>query len=159
MKEEEKLLRKSSPKKKDEEKKVSRKSKKVNEGRSRLSSISKIQEKIRKRLSRNIKVKDSPPKRERPSEQYWSCTPKMGSFDNTSDTTLFSLARSSSMRHGPPKTVSAQFQASLVSLMERLEKTNPFFVRCIKSNGKKVLPTMIGLSEKRPYFYIFTVGS
>ncbi len=42
------------------------------------------------------------------------------------------------MRHGPSKTVSAQFQTSLISLVERLEQTNPFFVRCIKSNGEKV---------------------
>lgn len=52
---------------------------------------------------------------------------------------LHSLARKPSIRHGPSKTVSGQFHMSLVSLMERLEMTNPFFVRCIKSNNSKVI--------------------
>lgn len=51
---------------------------------------------------------------------------------------LHSLARKPSLRVGPSKTVSAQFHMSLVSLMERLEMTNPFFVRCLKSNNSKV---------------------
>lgn len=37
-----------------------------------------------------------------------------------------------------PMTVSAQFQASLHSLMDTLNQANPFFIRCIKSNANKV---------------------
>ncbi|XP_065224768.1 unconventional myosin-IXAa-like isoform X2 [Planococcus citri] len=37
-----------------------------------------------------------------------------------------------------PLTVSAQFQLSLHSLMETLNQANPFFIRCIKSNGEKI---------------------
>lgn len=35
-------------------------------------------------------------------------------------------------------TVTAQFQQSLHSLMDTLNQANPFFIRCIKSNGNKV---------------------
>lgn len=35
-----------------------------------------------------------------------------------------------------PMTVIAQFQQSLHSLMDTLNQANPFFIRCIKSNGK-----------------------
>lgn len=111
---------------------------KKKEDGTRRSSISKIHEKLRRHLSR--KGKDSSPTvKERPSAQYWSSAPRLKNLEVSGDpSTLTCLARSSSMRHGPPKTVSAQFQASLISLMERLEQTNPFFVRCIKSNGEKV---------------------
>lgn len=101
---------------------------------SRLASISKMQERLLKRLSR--RSKEAPEMRERPSNQYWSSAPRI-MYDGSSIGPS-SLVRSSSMRHGPPKTVSAQFQLSLILLVERLEKTNPFFVRCIKSNGEKV---------------------
>ncbi|XP_058824121.1 unconventional myosin-IXb-like isoform X2 [Topomyia yanbarensis] len=37
-----------------------------------------------------------------------------------------------------PLTVTAQFQISLVALMETLNQANPFFIRCIKSNPNKV---------------------
>lgn len=37
-----------------------------------------------------------------------------------------------------PLTVTAQFQLNLHSLMDTLNKANPFFIRCIKSNGQKV---------------------
>lgn len=37
-----------------------------------------------------------------------------------------------------PQTVAAQFQQSLHSLMDTLNQANPFFIRCIKSNGNKV---------------------
>ncbi|XP_034242565.1 unconventional myosin-IXAa-like isoform X3 [Thrips palmi] len=37
-----------------------------------------------------------------------------------------------------PMTVTAQFQQSLHSLMDTLNQANPFFIRCIKSNGDKV---------------------
>ena len=47
------------------------------------------------------------------------------------------------MRHGPPKTISGQFQASLLSLVDRLEVTNPYFIRCLKSNGEKVRITTL----------------
>nr|CAD7430807.1 unnamed protein product [Timema monikensis] len=36
-----------------------------------------------------------------------------------------------------PLTVTAQFQQSLQSLMDTLNQANPFFIRCIKSNGNK----------------------
>ena len=37
-----------------------------------------------------------------------------------------------------PLTVTAQFQQSLHSLMDTLNQANPFFIRCIKSNGNKI---------------------
>lgn len=37
-----------------------------------------------------------------------------------------------------PLTVAAQFQQSLHSLMDTLNQANPFFIRCIKSNGNKI---------------------
>ncbi|XP_024085498.1 unconventional myosin-IXa-like isoform X2 [Cimex lectularius] len=37
-----------------------------------------------------------------------------------------------------PMTVTAQFQQSLLSLMDTLNQANPFFIRCIKSNSNKV---------------------
>lgn len=37
-----------------------------------------------------------------------------------------------------PMTVTAQFQLSLHSLMDTLNMANPYFIRCIKSNGHKV---------------------
>ncbi|KAJ8714511.1 hypothetical protein PYW07_002736 [Mythimna separata] len=37
-----------------------------------------------------------------------------------------------------PQTVAAQFQHSLSALMDTLNQANPFFIRCIKSNGEKV---------------------
>ncbi|XP_055550610.1 unconventional myosin-IXa-like isoform X3 [Wyeomyia smithii] len=37
-----------------------------------------------------------------------------------------------------PLTVTAQFQISLIALMETLNQANPFFIRCIKSNPNKV---------------------
>ncbi|XP_029433068.1 unconventional myosin-XV [Rhinatrema bivittatum] len=39
-------------------------------------------------------------------------------------------------RYKPP-TVAAKFQQSLLELMEKMERCNPFFVRCIKPNNKK----------------------
>ncbi|XP_050989221.1 unconventional myosin-IXb isoform X2 [Labeo rohita] len=36
-----------------------------------------------------------------------------------------------------PPSISAQFQASLSKLLETLRKAEPFFVRCIRSNGEK----------------------
>jgi len=36
-----------------------------------------------------------------------------------------------------PPTVVAQFQSSLLELMETLNKSHPFFVRCIRSNAQK----------------------
>ncbi|XP_051893630.1 unconventional myosin-IXb isoform X3 [Pristis pectinata] len=37
-----------------------------------------------------------------------------------------------------PPSISAQFQASLNKLMEALGKAEPFFIRCIRSNAKKL---------------------
>lgn len=51
---------------------------------------------------------------------------------------LVSSSSSSSSSRGSTKTVSAQFHTSLVALMDQLEKTQPYFVRCIKSNNNKV---------------------
>ena len=50
------------------------------------------------------------------------------------------------------QTVGAQFQHSLQSLMVALNKANPFFVRCIKSNRLKVFKQLIlnpQLSKKK----------
>ncbi|XP_062999566.1 unconventional myosin-XV [Elgaria multicarinata webbii] len=44
---------------------------------------------------------------------------------------------STSRRKFKPQTVAAKFQQSLLDLMERMERCNPFFVRCIKPNNKK----------------------
>ncbi|KAI1233666.1 hypothetical protein IHE44_0004107 [Lamprotornis superbus] len=51
-----------------------------------------------------------------------------------------SLIRRSSTRTRRYKapTVAARFQQSLLELVERMERCNPFFVRCIKPNNKKV---------------------
>ena len=66
-----------------------------------------MQEKLRKGLSRNFKNKELVPKqaRERPSDKYWSPSPRIKILDGTSlvDGRLCPLARTSSMRHGPPK--------------------------------------------------------
>ncbi|NWR22463.1 MYO15 protein, partial [Emberiza fucata] len=50
-----------------------------------------------------------------------------------------SLMRRSSTRTRRYKapTVAARFQQSLLELVERMERCNPFFVRCIKPNNKK----------------------
>ena len=102
-----------------------------------------MQEKLRKRLSRNFKNKELVPEqaRERSSDKYWSPSPRIKILDGTSlvDGRLCPLARTSSMRHGPPKTISGQFHASLLSLVDRLEVT----IRCLKSNGEKVRITTL----------------
>lgn len=51
-------------------------------------------------------------------------------------------------------TVTAQFQQSLHSLMDTLNQANPFFIRCIKSNGDKVrlYPHFIATSSVFVYF-------
>ncbi|XP_008933698.1 PREDICTED: unconventional myosin-XV-like, partial [Merops nubicus] len=50
-----------------------------------------------------------------------------------------SLARRSSTRTRRYKapTVAARFQQSLLDLVEKMERCNPFFVRCLKPNNKK----------------------
>ncbi|XP_028842547.1 unconventional myosin-XV isoform X2 [Denticeps clupeoides] len=40
-------------------------------------------------------------------------------------------------RRFQPSTVAAKFQLSLMELVEKMERCNPFFVRCIKPNNKK----------------------
>ena len=55
---------------------------------------------------------------------------------------LQQLAGTGSSRRGQTKTVSAEFHTSLVYLMEQLERTHPYFIRCIKSNGIKVRLTI-----------------
>ncbi|NXI43976.1 MYO15 protein, partial [Galbula dea] len=50
-----------------------------------------------------------------------------------------SLVRRSSTRtrRYKPPTVAARFQQSLLDLVEKMERCNPFFVRCLKPNNKK----------------------
>nr|CAD7415623.1 unnamed protein product [Timema poppensis] len=49
-----------------------------------------------------------------------------------------------------PLTVTAQFQQSLQSLMDTLNQANPFFIRCIKSNGNKATPLLFLSSSPVP---------
>ncbi|XP_039223849.1 unconventional myosin-XV isoform X3 [Crotalus tigris] len=44
---------------------------------------------------------------------------------------------STSKRKYKPQTVAAKFQQSLLDLVEKMERCNPFFVRCLKPNSKK----------------------
>ncbi|KAJ7305984.1 hypothetical protein JRQ81_010350, partial [Phrynocephalus forsythii] len=44
---------------------------------------------------------------------------------------------STSRRKHKPQTVAAKFQHSLLDLVEKMERCNPFFIRCIKPNNKK----------------------
>ncbi|XP_026560400.1 unconventional myosin-XV [Pseudonaja textilis] len=44
---------------------------------------------------------------------------------------------STSKRKYKPQTVAAKFQQSLLDLVEKMERCNPFFVRCIKPNSTK----------------------
>ncbi|KAK1886356.1 Unconventional myosin-XV, partial [Dissostichus eleginoides] len=48
-----------------------------------------------------------------------------------------SQRRSSTARRFQANTVSAKFQSSLQELLEKMERCNPYFVRCIKSNHRK----------------------
>ncbi|KAK5865808.1 hypothetical protein PBY51_020048 [Eleginops maclovinus] len=48
-----------------------------------------------------------------------------------------SQRRSSTARRYQASTVSAKFQSSLQELLEKMERCNPYFVRCIKSNHRK----------------------
>ncbi|KAK5899254.1 hypothetical protein CesoFtcFv8_008750 [Champsocephalus esox] len=48
-----------------------------------------------------------------------------------------SQQRSSTARRFQANTVSAKFQSSLQELLEKMERCNPYFVRCIKSNHRK----------------------
>ncbi|XP_029285862.1 unconventional myosin-XV [Cottoperca gobio] len=47
------------------------------------------------------------------------------------------VRRSSTARRYQANTVSAKFQSSLQELLEKMERCNPYFVRCIKSNHHK----------------------
>ncbi|XP_066545291.1 unconventional myosin-XV [Amia ocellicauda] len=49
---------------------------------------------------------------------------------------LMSKSSTVTRRYQPP-TVSAKFQQSLLELVEKMDRCNPFFVRCIKPNNKK----------------------
>ncbi|KAG5896314.1 hypothetical protein JTB14_030518 [Gonioctena quinquepunctata] len=52
-----------------------------------------------------------------------------------------------------PMTVTAQFQQSLHSLMDTLNQANPFFIRCIKSNGNKIPNTFDEITVQRQLRY------
>lgn len=52
-----------------------------------------------------------------------------------------------------PLTVTAQFQQSLHSLMDTLNQANPFFIRCIKSNGNKIPNTFDDETVQRQLRY------
>uniref|UniRef100_A0A6P7GBY4 Unconventional myosin-IXb-like isoform X7 n=1 Tax=Diabrotica virgifera virgifera TaxID=50390 RepID=A0A6P7GBY4_DIAVI len=52
-----------------------------------------------------------------------------------------------------PMTVTAQFQQSLHSLMDTLNQANPFFIRCIKSNGNKIPNTFDEQTVQRQLRY------
>ncbi|XP_048526366.1 unconventional myosin-IXAa isoform X3 [Dendroctonus ponderosae] len=52
-----------------------------------------------------------------------------------------------------PMTVAAQFQQSLHSLMDTLNQANPFFIRCIKSNGNKIPNTFDADTVQRQLRY------
>nr|XP_023020766.1 unconventional myosin-IXa-like [Leptinotarsa decemlineata] len=52
-----------------------------------------------------------------------------------------------------PLTVTAQFQQSLHSLMDTLNQANPFFIRCIKSNGNKIPNTFDEVTVQRQLRY------
>ncbi|XP_076251183.1 unconventional myosin-IXb-like isoform X1 [Rhynchophorus ferrugineus] len=52
-----------------------------------------------------------------------------------------------------PMTVAAQFQQSLHSLMDTLNQANPFFIRCIKSNGHKIPNTFDAETVQRQLRY------
>ncbi|XP_075221620.1 unconventional myosin-IXa-like isoform X2 [Lycorma delicatula] len=52
-----------------------------------------------------------------------------------------------------PLTVTAQFQQSLHSLMDTLNQANPFFIRCIKSNGQKIPNTFDDETVQRQLRY------
>ncbi|KAF6210863.1 hypothetical protein GE061_013974 [Apolygus lucorum] len=52
-----------------------------------------------------------------------------------------------------PFTVTAQFQQSLISLMDTLNQANPFFIRCIKSNSNKVPNTFDDETVQRQLRY------
>ncbi|XP_015264730.1 PREDICTED: unconventional myosin-XV [Gekko japonicus] len=50
--------------------------------------------------------------------------------------TMMGMSSSSKRKYKPP-TISFRFQQSLLELVEKMERCNPFFVRCIKPNNKK----------------------
>ncbi|XP_054849655.1 unconventional myosin-XV [Eublepharis macularius] len=50
--------------------------------------------------------------------------------------TMMGMSSASKRKYKAP-TVAAKFQQSLLELVEKMERCNPFFVRCIKPNNKK----------------------
>ncbi|KAL8175332.1 UNVERIFIED_CONTAM: Unconventional myosin-XV, partial [Gekko kuhli] len=50
--------------------------------------------------------------------------------------TMMGMSSSSRRKYKPP-TIASRFQQSLLELVEKMERCNPFFVRCIKPNNKK----------------------
>jgi hypothetical protein len=109
------------------------------DSRNRLPSISQLQEKLRKRWPRTLRVPGSAGETvKEKNAKYWKTAPRLRDTDEVDARMLHTLARTASKRHhGLSKTVSGQFQSSLLALMETLERTNPHFVRCIKSNNCK----------------------
>nr|XP_056722193.1 unconventional myosin-XV [Euleptes europaea] len=51
-------------------------------------------------------------------------------------TTMMGRSSASKRKYKPP-TIASKFQQSLLELVEKMERCNPFFVRCIKPNNKK----------------------
>ncbi|XP_053132451.1 unconventional myosin-XV isoform X2 [Hemicordylus capensis] len=57
-------------------------------------------------------------------------------FTYAQQTTMIGRSSTNKRRYKAP-TVAAKFQQSLLDLMEKMERCNPFFVRCIKPNNMK----------------------
>uniref|UniRef100_A0A3B4GV90 Myosin XVA n=1 Tax=Pundamilia nyererei TaxID=303518 RepID=A0A3B4GV90_9CICH len=60
------------------------------------------------------------------------------------------VRRSSAARRYQANTVSAKFQSSLQELLEKMERCNPYFVRCIKPNHLKRYKALLCLKDTPP---------
>ncbi|KAJ6655974.1 hypothetical protein lerEdw1_004559 [Lerista edwardsae] len=57
-------------------------------------------------------------------------------FSHAQQATMIGRSSANKRTYKAP-TVAAKFQQSLLELMEKMERCNPFFVRCVKPNSKK----------------------
>ncbi|XP_066496960.1 unconventional myosin-XV [Tiliqua scincoides] len=57
-------------------------------------------------------------------------------FSHAQQETMIGRSSANKRKYKAP-TVAAKFQQSLLELLEKMERCNPFFVRCIKPNSKK----------------------